>query len=153
MFELDFPASFEYHCYRSTILYFFSAGNDLKRQNLTSIDVRFIYRRQIYGWYTVIYTVDRLVDRNMLCAACFVVSIVGSLRDREVACSASDRQGSNFESCVWRTVLSYPGGKTRFTDTACCKRLGTWNDIYIYLGSQPRCTTLQIDYSKLAGSQ
>ena len=32
------------------------------------------------------------------------VSIVGSLRDREVACSASDRQGSNFES--WRTVSS-----------------------------------------------
>ena len=27
------------------------------------------------------------------------VSIVGSLRDREVACS-------NFESCVWRTVSS-----------------------------------------------
>ena len=36
------------------------------------------------------------------------VSIVGSLRDREVACSASDRQGSNFESCVWRTVSSQP---------------------------------------------
>ena len=34
------------------------------------------------------------------------VSIVGSLRDREVACSASDRQGSNFESFVWRTVSS-----------------------------------------------
>ena len=34
------------------------------------------------------------------------VSIVGSLRDREVACSASDRQVSNFESCVWRTVSS-----------------------------------------------
>ena len=34
-------------------------------------------------------------------------SIVGSLRDREVACSASDRQGSNFESCVWRTVSSH----------------------------------------------
>ena len=32
--------------------------------------------------------------------------IVGSLRDREVECSASDRQGSNFESCVWRTVSS-----------------------------------------------
>ena len=32
------------------------------------------------------------------------LSIVGS--DREVACSASDRQGSNFESCVWRTVSS-----------------------------------------------
>ena len=28
------------------------------------------------------------------------LSIVGSLRDREVAFSASDRQGSNFESCV-----------------------------------------------------
>ena len=35
------------------------------------------------------------------------VSIVGSLRDRKVACSASDRQGSNFESCVWRTVSSH----------------------------------------------
>ena len=31
---------------------------------------------------------------------------MGSLRDREVACSASDRQGSNFESCVWVTVSS-----------------------------------------------
>ena len=28
------------------------------------------------------------------------------LRDKEVACSVSDRQGSNFESCVWRTVSS-----------------------------------------------
>ena len=34
------------------------------------------------------------------------VSIVGSPRDREVACSVSDRQGSNFESCVWGTVSS-----------------------------------------------
>ena len=34
------------------------------------------------------------------------VSIVGSLRDREVACAALDRLGSNFESCVWRTVSS-----------------------------------------------
>ena len=34
------------------------------------------------------------------------VSIVGSPRDREVACSASDRQYSNFEFCVWRTVSS-----------------------------------------------
>ena len=30
-----------------------------------------------------------------------------SIRDREVACSASDRQGSNFASCVWRTVSSH----------------------------------------------
>ena len=34
------------------------------------------------------------------------VSIVESLHDREVACSASDRQGANFASCVWRTVMS-----------------------------------------------
>ena len=35
------------------------------------------------------------------------LSIVGILRDREVACSATDHQGSNFESCVWRTVSSH----------------------------------------------
>ena len=35
------------------------------------------------------------------------LSIVGSLRDREAACSASDLQGLNFESCVWRTVSSH----------------------------------------------
>ena len=34
------------------------------------------------------------------------LSIAGSLREREVACSASDRQGSNPESRVWRTVSS-----------------------------------------------
>ena len=34
------------------------------------------------------------------------VSIVGSLRDREVACSASDRQGSDFESCVVEDSVS-----------------------------------------------
>ena len=32
------------------------------------------------------------------------VSIVGSLRDREGTFSASDRQGSNFQSCVRRAV-------------------------------------------------
>ena len=41
------------------------------------------------------------------------VSIVGSLRDREVACSASDRQGANFESCVWRTVSSQSSHHTQ----------------------------------------
>ena len=35
------------------------------------------------------------------------LSIVESLRDREVACSASDSQGLNFESCVWRAVSSH----------------------------------------------
>ena len=32
------------------------------------------------------------------------IYIVWSLRNREVACSASDRQGSNFKSFVWRGV-------------------------------------------------
>ena len=35
------------------------------------------------------------------------INIVGSLRDRELACSASDRQGSNFKSCVWRAMSSH----------------------------------------------
>ena len=34
-------------------------------------------------------------------------NIVGSLCERQVASSASDRQGSNFESCVWWAVLSH----------------------------------------------
>ena len=44
--------------------------------------------------------------KNVSSPSTVKVNIVGSLRDREVACSASDRQGSNFESCVWRTVSS-----------------------------------------------
>ena len=40
-------------------------------------------------------------------------SIVGSLRHREVACSTSDRLGSNFESCVWRTVSSHSSHHTQ----------------------------------------
>ena len=35
------------------------------------------------------------------------LSIVLSLRDREVACSTSDHQSPNFESCIWRTVSSH----------------------------------------------
>ena len=35
------------------------------------------------------------------------LSFVESFRDREVVCSAADHQGSNFESCVWRTVSSH----------------------------------------------
>ena len=48
----------------------------------------------------------KIFPRSILPHPRVKVSIVGSLRDREVACSASDRQGSNFESCVWRTVSS-----------------------------------------------
>ena len=50
----------------------------------------------------IILFVDIYNDNSI----CVKDSIVGSFRDREVACSASDRQGSNFESCVWRTVSS-----------------------------------------------
>ena len=50
----------------------------------------------VYGWLSV--------RRRYADISECTISIVGSLRDREVACSASDRQGSNFESCVWRTV-------------------------------------------------
>ena len=32
---------------------------------------------------------------------------MGSLRDRDVAYTASDRQGSHFESCIWRAVSSH----------------------------------------------
>ena len=32
---------------------------------------------------------------------------MGSLRDQEVVCSASDLQRLNFESCVWREVSSH----------------------------------------------
>ena len=35
------------------------------------------------------------------------ISIVGSLCDRELACSASDLQSLNFKSCVWRAVSSH----------------------------------------------
>ena len=35
------------------------------------------------------------------------LSIVGSLRDREVACPASDPQGLNLEACVWNAVSSH----------------------------------------------
>ena len=35
------------------------------------------------------------------------LSIAESLRDREVACSPSDLQSFNFESCVWRAVSSH----------------------------------------------
>ena len=34
-------------------------------------------------------------------------NIMGNLRDREVACSTSDHQGSNFEFCAWRRVPSH----------------------------------------------
>ena len=98
----------------------FSAGMVFRRQNLTSIDVRF-WRINSITMITVlkelkIYNDHRPKGRitwsgtfsQLVFFVLFVVfnDFRGSLRDREVACSASDRQGSNFESCVWRTVSS-----------------------------------------------
>ena len=52
------------------------------------------------------------------------VSIVGGLRDREVACSASDRQGSNFESCVWRAVSSHHPQEVLLAQFSLCVHKG-----------------------------
>ena len=41
------------------------------------------------------------------------LSILGSLRDREVACSASDLQGLHFKSCVCRAVSSHSSHHTQ----------------------------------------
>ena len=39
--------------------------------------------------------------------------ILGSPRARDVACSASNRQGSNLEFCVWRAVSSHSSHHTQ----------------------------------------
>ena len=41
--------------------------------------------------------------------------IVGSLRDREVACSASDLRGLDFAPCVWRAMSSHLTILSRFS--------------------------------------
>ena len=61
------------------------------------------------SYFNKYYIVPGGGPRVVVSTAAFHARVQGSahgLRDREVACSASDRQGSNFESCVWRTVSS-----------------------------------------------
>ena len=41
------------------------------------------------------------------------LSIVGGLRDRDIACSASDLQGLNFQSFVCRAVSSHSSHHTQ----------------------------------------
>ena len=48
-----------------------------------------------------------LKETKMILHHPLVKLIVGSLPDREVAGSASNLQGLNFESCVWRAVSSH----------------------------------------------
>ena len=61
----------------------------------------------------VISQVQRTVDYGRVCLSQFKAlefNNVGSLRDRELACSASDRQGSHFESFVWISFISPSSG-------------------------------------------
>ena len=51
------------------------------------------------------FTSDEIYFLSFLVSS--VLDIVGSLRDRVVSCSASDRQGSNLESCVWKAASCY----------------------------------------------
>ena len=105
--------------------YVYSAGIDIRLQILTSDSD--VYRRQILTSivdpgavrvepYTIIwcgqglifYTMTgcglinyqlRISNWKFISHLFLIVTIVGRLREREVACSASDRQGLNFESC------------------------------------------------------
>ena len=76
------------------------------------------------------------------------VSIVGSLRDREVACSASDRQGSNFESCVWRTVSSqsshHPQEVLLAQFSLYVHKGGLKPDSFHFISLDPRSSTLDL---------
>ena len=57
--------------------------------------------------------VDGLKETKMFLPHPLVkLSIVGSIRDREVSCSASDLQGLNFESCVEGSVISPSSGSS-----------------------------------------
>ena len=61
------------------------------------------------GWFkemSVIISPGIYTQRLILRCSNQCSQYCGSLCNREVACSASDRQDSNFESCVWRTVSS-----------------------------------------------
>ena len=59
-----------------------------------------------HGGLTTSYSPKVAKTKMFLPHSLVKLSILGSLRDREVACSASDLQGWNFESCVWRAVSS-----------------------------------------------
>ena len=80
------------------------------------------------------------------------VSIVGSLRDREVACSASDRQGSNFESCVWRTVSSQSSHHLQEVLLAqfslYVHRGGLKPDSFHFISSRDSLTLLKVQHSR-----
>ena len=60
-------------------------------------------------WRKAIFTpwCSNIFSRSKTAAEIHTTVIVWSLCDREVACSVSDRQGTNLESCVWRAVSNH----------------------------------------------
>ena len=136
MFSLSVPVPFKYLCqgvyghYNS--FNSFSAGIDFKRRNETYVDVKFWRLKSLPalkggGPRVVVSTaafharvrgsipsLGGLKETKMfLPHPLMKLSIVGNLSDREVACSVSDLQGLNFESCVWRTVSSQSSRHTQ----------------------------------------
>ena len=65
-----------------------------------SIDIELVSQEAVINNATLVF---RFSKKN---AAFLLVCSQNhwSLYGREIACSASDRQGSNVESCVWRAV-------------------------------------------------
>ena len=81
--------------------------SDISVQNASCITFHASTNKVYIGGFLPLHLQDLKKKKKMFLPHPRVkVSIVGSLRDREVACSASDRQGSNCESCVWTTVSS-----------------------------------------------
>ena len=62
------------------------------------------------------------------------LSIVGSLRVRKVACSTSDLQGFNFESCVWRAVSSQHPQEVLLSQFSLHKSCLKSDSFYFYIG-------------------
>ena len=79
------------------------------KRGQSMVNYTFLFIKFIFAWVCVLFWFP--VSAVWKKQKCFFPthvwkSVLWSLRDREVACSASDCQGSNFESCVWRTVSS-----------------------------------------------
>ena len=73
------------------------------------------WRRKSVRWEEGFVYRSRRFERNkkmFLSHPLVNLSIVGNLRDREVACSASDRQGSNFEKWPKARFISFLSGES-----------------------------------------
>ena len=93
---------------------------------------------------------SRRFERNkmFLPHPCVNASIVGSLHDREVACSTSDRRGSNFESCVWRTVSSHHPQEVRVAQFSLYVHKGGLKpDSFHFITHPCDCETLKKQYT------